>query len=123
MAFGNLKQHRAAGCIKCDLAVVVASKGLVWFWQFKTQCFQCLFLLRSNLAILVFTVKHMAFVDVRRTFIQMQGPIQNVNVFAETLMELIHKFCGDLKKLFRGSMTFQRSQLIDTFFGTGLFAG
>ena len=72
-------------------------KGLVWFWQFKTQCFQCLFLLRSNLSILIFTVKHMAFVDVRRTFIQMQGPIQNVNVFAETLMELIHKFCGDLK--------------------------
>ena len=65
----------------------------------------------------------MAFVDVRRAFIQMQGPIQNVNVFAETLMELVHKFCGDLKKLFRGSMTFQRSQLIDTFFGTGLFAG
>ena len=123
MAFGNLKQHRAAGCIKCDLAVVVASKGLVWFWQFKTQCFQCLFLLRSNLSILVFTVKHMAFVDVRRTFIQMQGPIQNVNVFAETLMELIHKFCGDLKKFFGRSVALQRSKLIDAFFGAGFLAG
>lgn len=123
MALGNLKQHRAAGCIKCDLAVVVASKGLVWFWQFKTQCFQCLFLLRSNLAILVFTVKHMAFVDVRSPLIQMQGPILNVNVFAETLMELVHKFCGDLKKFFGRSVALQRSKLIDAFFGAGFLAG
>ena len=65
----------------------------------------------------------MAFVDVRSPLIQMQSPIQNVNVFAETLMELIHKFCGDLKKLFRGSVALQRSKLIDAFFGTGLFAG
>ena len=65
----------------------------------------------------------MAFVDVRRTFIQMQGPIQNVNVFAETLMELIHKFCGDLKKFFRGNVAFQCSKLIDAFFGAGFLAG
>ena len=123
VAFGNLKQHRAAGCIECNLTIVVATKGLVWFWQFKTQCFQCLFLLRSNLSILIFTVKHMAFVDVRRTFIQMQGPIQNVNVFAETLMELIHKFCGDLKKFFGRSVALQRSKLIDAFFGAGFLAG
>lgn len=70
-----------------------------------------------------FTVKHMAFVDVRRTFIQMQGPIQNVNVFAETLMELIHKFCGDLKKFFGRSVALQRSKLIDAFFGAGFLAG
>ena len=65
----------------------------------------------------------MPFVDVRRTFIQMQGPIQNVNVFAETLMELIHKFCGDLKKLFGRSVALQRSKLIDAFFGAGFLAG
>lgn len=65
----------------------------------------------------------MAFVDVRRTFIQMQGPIQNVNVFAETLMELIHKFCGDLKKFFGRSVALQRSKLIDAFFGAGFLAG
>ena len=61
--------------------------------------------------------------DVRRTFIQMQGPIQNVNVFAETLMELVHKFRDDQKKLFGRSMVFQCAKLIDGFFGTGLFAG
>ena len=65
----------------------------------------------------------MAFMDVWRSLIQMQGPIQNVNVLAETLVELIHEFCGDLKKLFRGSVTFQRSKLIDAFFWTGFLAG
>ena len=61
--------------------------------------------------------------DVRSSFIQMQGPIQNVNVLAKTLMELVHKFCGDLKKLFRGSVAFQCSKLINAFFGTGFLAG
>ena len=71
MASGNLKQHRAAGCIKCDLAVVVASKGLVWLWQFKAKCFQRFFLLWGNFTIFILTVEHMAFVDVRRSLIQM----------------------------------------------------
>ena len=65
----------------------------------------------------------MAFVDVRRSLILMQGPVQNVNMLAKTLMELVHKFCGDLKKLFRGSVTFQRSKLINASFGTGFLAG
>ena len=46
-----------------------------------------------------------------------------MDVFAETLVELIHKFCGDLKKLFRGSVAFQCSKLINAFFGTGFLAG
>ena len=53
----------------------------------------------------------------------MQGPIQNVNVFAKTLMELVHKFCGDLKKFFGRSVALQRSKLIDAFFGAGFLAG
>ena len=61
--------------------------------------------------------------DVRRSLIQMQRPVQNVNVFAETLMELIHKFCGDLKKFFGRSVALQRSKLIDAFFGAGFLAG
>ena len=65
----------------------------------------------------------MAFVDVRSPLIQMQGPIQNVNVFAETLMELVHKFCGDLKKFFGRSVALQRSKLINAFFGAGFLAG
>lgn len=65
----------------------------------------------------------MPFVDVRCSLIQMQSPIQNVNVLAETLVELVHEFCGDLKKLFGRSVAFQRSKLIDTFFGAGFLTG
>ena len=65
----------------------------------------------------------MAFMDVRSPLIQMQSPIQNVNVFAETLMKLVHKFCGDLKKLFGRSVALQRSKLINAFFGAGFLAG
>ena len=65
----------------------------------------------------------MAFVDVRGSLIQMQSPIQNVNVLAETLMELVHKFCSDLKKLFGQSVALQRSKLVDAFFWTGFLAG
>lgn len=46
-----------------------------------------------------------------------------MNVLAKALVELIHKFCGDLKKFFRGSVAFQRSKLINAFFGTGFLAG
>ena len=123
VAFGYLEQHRAAGRIERDFAIVIAAKGLIWLRQFKAKCFQCLFLLGCNFTIFVLTVKHMTFVDVRGSLIQMQSPIQNVNVLAETLMELIHKFCGDLKKFFWGSVALQRSKLIDAFFWAGFLAG
>ena len=71
VAFGNLEQHRAAGCIECDLAVVITAKGLVRLWQFKAKGFQCLFLLGCDLTIFVLTIKHMAFMDVWRSLIQM----------------------------------------------------
>ena len=45
-----------------------------------------------------------------------------MNVLAKALVELIHKFCGDLKKLFRGSVAFQCSKLIDAFFRAGFLA-
>ena len=46
-----------------------------------------------------------------------------MNVLAKALMELVHEFCGDLKKLFRGSVAFQCSKLIDAFFRAGFLAG
>ena len=45
-----------------------------------------------------------------------------MNVLAKALVDLIHKFCGDLKKLFRGSVAFQCSKLIDAFFRAGFLA-
>ena len=49
--------------------------------------------------------------------------IQNVNVLAETLVKLVHKFCGNLEKFLGRSMAFQRSKLVDAFFWTGFLAG
>ena len=46
-----------------------------------------------------------------------------MNVLAKALVELVHKFCGDLKKFFRGNVAFQCSKLIDAFFGAGFLAG
>ena len=46
-----------------------------------------------------------------------------MDVFSETLVELVHKFCGDLKKFFWGSVALQRSKLIDAFFRAGFLAG
>ena len=46
-----------------------------------------------------------------------------MDVLAKTLVKLIHEFCGDLKKLFRGSVVFQCSKLIDAFFRAGFLAG
>ena len=61
--------------------------------------------------------------DVRRSLIQTQRPVQNVNVFAKAVMELFCKFRDDQKKLLGRSVVFQCPKLIEGFFGTGLFAG
>ena len=68
MPLGNFKQHFPAGCIEGDLAVVAAAEGLVWVGQVEAQCFQCLFLLGRHLAVLVFAVEHMTFVDMGGCF-------------------------------------------------------
>ena len=93
MPLGNLKQHFSAGGIKGDLAVVAAAEGLVRVGQVETQRFQCLFLLRSDLAVLVFAVEHMTLVDVGCAFVQMQCPVQQMNMSAEALMKFGHKLC------------------------------
>ena len=81
--FCNLKQHLPAGGIKGDLAVVAAAEGLVRVGQVKAQRFQRLFLLGSHLAVLVLAVEHMTLVDVGCAFVQMQCPVQHMNMFAE----------------------------------------
>ena len=90
---GNLEQHLSTGGIKCDFAVVAAAERLVWVGQFKAQCFQCLFLLGSDLAVLVFAVEHMTLVDVGCAFVQMQCPVQQVHMSAKPFM----KFSNELR--------------------------
>ena len=104
-------------------AIVAAAEGLVRVGQLEAQCFQCLFLLGSNLAVLVLAVEHMTFVDMRCTFIQMQRPVQYMNMVSEPCLELLDELRDDVQQVLCGSVFIQSSQLIDGFFRAGLAAG
>ena len=108
---------------KGDFAVAAAAEGLALVRQLKTQRFQRLFLLGSYLSMLVLAVEHMALVDVRRTFVQMQCPVQYMNMVSEPRLELLNEFGHDRQKNFARSMVVLCSQLIDGFFRAGLAAG
>ena len=123
MTFCNLKQHFSTGGIEGDFAVVAAAERLVRVGQFKAQCFQCLFLLRSDLAVLVFAVEHMTLVDVGCAFVQMQRPVQNVNVFAKLSLELVNELGDDVQQVLCRSVFIQCSKLIDALLRAGLAAG
>ena len=123
MPFGDFKQHFPTGGIKGDLAVVAAAEGLVRVRQVEAQCFQCLFLLGCHLAVLILTVEHMALMDVGRAFVQMQRPVQYMNVFAEFSLKLLNELCDDAQQVLCGSVFIQRSQLVDGLFRACLTAG
>ena len=65
----------------------------------------------------------MAFVDVGRAFIQMQRPVQHMNVFAEFSLELLNELGDDVQQVLCRSVVIQRSKLVDGLFRTGLAAG
>ena len=109
MPLGNLKQHFPTGGIKGDLAIVAAAEGLSRVGQVKAQCFQRLFLLGSYLAVLVLAVEHMTLVDVGRTFVQMQCPVQHMNVFAKLGLELLNELGDDIQQVLCRSVFVQRS--------------
>ncbi len=123
MPFCNFKQHLPAGGIKGDLAVVAAAEGLVRVGQVEAQRFQCLFLLGCHLAVLVLAVEHMTLVDVGCAFVQMQRPVQNVNVFAKLGLELVNELGDDVQQVLCRSVFIQRSKLVDGLFRAGLAAG
>ena len=123
MPLGNFKQHLPTGGIKGDFAVVAAAEGLVRVGQLKAQCFQRLFLLGCDLSVFVLAVEHMTFVDMRCTFIQMQRPVQYMNMVSEPRLELFNKLRHDRQQNFARSMVVLCSQLIDGFFRAGLAAG
>ena len=65
----------------------------------------------------------MTLVDVGRAFIQMQRPVQYMNVFAKLGLELLDEFGDDVQQVLCGGMVVHCSQLIDSFFRAGLAAG
>ena len=65
----------------------------------------------------------MTLVDVGCAFVQMQRPVQNVNVFAKLSLELVNELGDDVQQVLCRSVFIQRSKLIDGLFRAGLAAG
>ena len=65
----------------------------------------------------------MTLMDVGCAFIQMQCPVQHMDMFAEFSLELLNELCDEIEQVLCGSVFIQRSKLIDGFFRTGLAAG
>ena len=120
MFAADVKEQRPAYCIKGLLAVVVFALGFTRIGQFKAQFLQRLFLLGTQLPIPVFTVKHMAFMDVGRTLIQMQRPVQNVDMRTKAPFKLLVKFADDECQRTRWNGFFHSANLVDTFLWAGL---
>ena len=65
----------------------------------------------------------MTLVDVGCAFVQMQCPVQHMDVFAKLCLELLDELGDDVQQVPCGSVFIQRSELVDGFFRAGLAAG
>ena len=120
MFAADVKEQRAAYCIKGLFSIVVFALGLTRIRQFKAQFLQRLFLLGTQLPIPVFAVKHMALMDVGRTLIQMQRPVQNVDMGTKAPFKLLVKFADNECQSTRWNGFFHGANLVDTFLRAGL---
>ena len=68
----DIEKYGSAGGIESHFPVVQFTRLLVRIRKIEPQSFQCFFLLRGHLTIAVFTVEHMALMDVWSRFVQMQ---------------------------------------------------
>ena len=82
-------------CIKSLFTIIVFALGLTRIRQFNPQFLQCFFLLGTQLPIPVFAVKHMALMDVGCALIQMQRPVQNVDMGTKSPFKLLVKFADN----------------------------
>ena len=57
----------------------------------------------------------MALMDVGRAFVQMQCPVQHMNMVAEFSLELLNELGDDVQQVLCGSVVIQRSKLVDSF--------
>ena len=65
----------------------------------------------------------MTLVDVGCAFVQMQCPVQHMNMVAILGFELLDELCDDTQQILCRSVFIQRSKLIDCLFRAGLAAG
>ena len=65
----------------------------------------------------------MTLVDVGCAFVQMQCPVQHMNMVAILGFELLDELCDDAQQVLCRSVFIQRSKLVDGLFRAGLAAG
>ena len=65
----------------------------------------------------------MTLVDVGCAFVQMQCPVQHMNMVAILGFELLDELCDDAQQVLCRSVFIQRSKLVDRLFRAGLAAG
>ncbi len=78
---------------------------LVRIRERNAQFLQCFFLLGAQLPIAVLTVKHMALMDMGRTLIQMERPVQDVDMGTEPALEFLIKLVDDTKAVLPAGRT------------------
>jgi hypothetical protein len=115
MPFANIKQNAPADRIENHLSVVGAPLLFLRVRQFKSKGLQSLFLLRLHLAITVHIVEHVPLMDMGCGLVQMERPINDVDVFTETALQLHHKFPDNFQQHLRGNGVLHGSDLVDGF--------
>ena len=65
----------------------------------------------------------MTLVDMRCAFVQMQRPVQHMNVVAKLGLELVNELRDDVQQVLCGSVFIQRPKLVDGLLRAGLAAG
>ena len=95
------------------------------FWLVRVrerdaQFLQCLLLLGAQFPVAVLAVKHMALMDVGRPLVQMERPVQDVDMGTEAALEFLIELVDDTKERFRRDGFSQRADLVDAFFRAGL---
>ena len=65
----------------------------------------------------------MALMDMGSAFIQMQRPVQYMNMVSEPCLELVNELGDDVQQVPRRSVFIQRPKLVDSFLWAGLAAG
>ena len=98
---GDLKKKLPADRVKGLLSVVIPALGLVRGGKGDTQGLQRLFLLGAKFAVFVLAVKDMTLMDMRCPLVQMERPVQNMDVRTEAFFKFLVKFTDHRDKGFR----------------------
>ena len=120
MPSGDVKQDCPADRIKGLLAVVVPAFGLLRVGERDAQFLQRLFLLGAQLPVAVLTVKDVPLMDVGRPLVQMERPVQDVDMGTEAALKFLIKLIYDGKERIRRDGFSQRADLVDAFLRAGL---